>query len=105
MKIKIIGVSATAIVMLVLLWVLSCLSDAALADEGGAHEHEHKFGLSFFSFVKPLGACALGSAMVTFGTGLFRRKLGRRFLKVHKTFAWLTIGFALCHAILVLALF
>jgi hypothetical protein len=105
MKIRIVGVSVTAITMLVLLLVLSCLSEMALADEGGALGNESKPGISLFSFIKPLGICALSSVLVTFGTGLFRRKLGKRFLKVHRTFAWLTAGLALCHGILVLALF
>lgn len=60
---------------------------------------------SWISLVEPLGICALSCALVTFATGLARRKLGRRFLKIHKTFAWLTVGVALCHGILVLSLF
>jgi hypothetical protein len=103
MKIGIVGISVTAITMLVLLLVLFCLSEMALADDGGAQEY--KSSISLFSFIKPLGICALGSVLVTFGTGLFRRKLGRRFLKVHRTFAWLTVGLALCHGILVLVFF
>ncbi len=105
MKTGIVGFSTTTATMLALLLAVLCLRNVAVADESGSHEHEHEFGVSLFSFVKPLGICALGSALVTFGTGLFRRKLGRRFLKVHKIFAWLTVGFALCHGILVLALF
>jgi len=103
MKIRIVGVSATAITMLVLLLVLSFLSEIALADEGNTQEQ--KSSISLYSFIRPLGICALSSVLVTFGTGLFRRKLGKRFLKVHRTFAWLTAGLALCHGILVLALF
>lgn len=103
MNIRIVGISATTILILVL--VLSCLSVVAVADEGGAHVHEHGFDFSLFSFVKPLGICALGLVLITFGTGFFRRKLGRRFLKVHKVCAWLTAGLALCHGILVLSLF
>ncbi len=104
MKVWVHGFSITMTTVLALLWFLS-FSGAVLASEAGDIEHEHKPDLSLFSFVKPLGICALGSALVTFATGLFRRKLGRRFLKVHRTFAWLTVGFALCHGILVLALF
>ena len=105
MKIRIVGISITAITMLVLLLVLFCLSSTNLAGEVGARGNESKPGISLFSVVQPLGICALSSALVTFGTGLFRRKLGKRFLKVHRVFAWLTVGFALCHGILVLALF
>ncbi len=101
----IIGLSTTSIATLALLLVVFCLWSVAPASESSNHDHEHKFGVSLFSFVKPLGICALGSALVTFITGLFRKKLGRRFLKVHKIFAWLTVGFALCHGILVLVLF
>jgi hypothetical protein len=105
MNIRIVGISATAIVILILILVLSCLSDTAVADEGGAHMHEHLAGISLFSFVKPLGICALSLVLITFCTGLFRRKLGRQFLKLHKVCAWSAVGFALCHGILVLALF
>jgi len=104
MKIRIVGMSATTKTVLVLLLLaLFCLSGPALADEGGAQEY--KSSISLFSFIKPLGICALSLVLVTFGTGLFRRKLGKRFLKVHRTFAWLTVGLALCHGILVLAFF
>jgi hypothetical protein len=105
MNIRIVGVSATAIVILILILVLSCLSDIAVADEGGAHEHEHPSGISLFSLVKPLGISALSLVLITFVTGLYRRKLSRRFLKVHKVCAWLAVGLALCHGILVLSLF
>lgn len=105
MKIPMIRVSTTAIIMLALILVLFCSLDMALAEEGGVHENEHKSGISLFSFIEPLGICALSTVLATFGTGLFRRKLGRRFLKVHRTFAWLAVGLALCHGILVLALF
>lgn len=105
MKIGILGISITAVTMLVLLFVLFGLSNAALADEGVSHEHEHGFDFSLFSFVKPLGICALSLVLITFCTGLFRRKLGRRFLKVHKVCAFSTVVLALSHGILVLSLF
>lgn len=102
MKPRILALSITMTTVLALLWFLS-FSRVAFASETG--EREHKFDISLFSFVKPLGMCALGSALVTFTTGRFRSKLGKRFLKVHRTFAWLTVGFALCHGVLVLVLF
>jgi hypothetical protein len=105
MNIRIVRVSETAIAILILILVLSCLSNTAVADEGGVHEHDHGFDFSLFSLVKPLGICALSLVLITFCTGLFRRKLGRRFLKVHKLCAWLAAGLALCHGILVLSLF
>ena len=105
MKIGIVKISLMSVTILILLLMLSFLSDVALADEGGSHEHEHGFDFSLFSFIRPLGICALSLVLITFGTGLFRRKLSSRFLKIHRTFAWLAVGVALCHGILVLALF
>jgi len=103
MELRIVRLSTMMATMLALLTGVLFLPNVALADESGSGGYE--FGFSLFSFIKLLGGCALGSALATFGTGLFRRKLGRRFLKAHKVFAWLTVGFALCHGILVLALF
>jgi hypothetical protein len=83
------------------------LSDSAFPAEDAGHKHNHSEyrTFSFFSLVKPLGICALSSLLITFLIGLFRRKLGRRFLKVHMTFAFVTIIIALFHGILVLVLF
>jgi len=77
----------------------------AFANEHGEHEHEHELSLSFISLVRPLGIGALSSLLITFLIGLFRRKLGRRFLIIHKVFAFITVVIALCHGVLVLVLF
>ena len=103
MKTGTIRFSTTIMTMLALLLLTFCFPSVALADATG--EHESKSGISLISFVQPLGICALGFVLVTFTTGLFRRKLGKRFLKVHRAFAWFTVGFALCHGILVSVLF
>jgi len=103
MKTRAIRFSTMTMTMLALLLLTSCFPSIALADEAG--EHGSKSDISLVSFIRPLGICSLGFALVTFTTGLFRRKLGKRFLKVHRAFAWLTVGFALCHGILVSALF
>ena len=105
MNIRIAGISLTAIAILVLFIMLSCQSRTAMADEGSAHVHEHPAGISLFSFVKPLGVSALSLVLITFGTGLFRKKLSRRFIKIHRVCAWLATGLALFHGILVLSLF
>lgn len=83
------------------------LGDSALPAEDAGHEHNHSEHGSFslVSVVKPLGICALSLLLITFLIGLFRRKLGRRFLKLHRIFAFLTVIIALCHGILVLVLF
>ena len=73
----------------------------AFANENG----EHELSLSLISLIRPLGICALSSLLITFLTGVFRRKLGRRFLGIHKVFAFITVIVALSHAVLVLLLF
>ena len=91
------------IILPVLLLMVFCFADTVLAGTG--HDHEYKLEFSLFSLVQPLGVCTLGSLLVTFTLGLFRKKLGKRFLKIHMAFASLTIIFALCHGILVLVLY
>ena len=105
MNIRIAGISLTAISILVLLLVLLCFSGTAVADEGSAHVNEQQVNFSLFSLIKPLGVSALSLVLITFGTGLFRKKLSRRFIKIHKVCAWLATGLALCHGILVLTFF
>ncbi len=62
-------------------------------------------GFNFYSLIEPLGITALTLLLATAVTGLFRRKLKRRFLTIHKILAALTVAIALCHAILVMILF
>ena len=85
--------------------IVLCFMNTVLVADAHDHEHGHGFEFSFFSLVKLLGLCALGFLLATFTTGLFRKKFGKRFLKIHKTSAYLTIIFALCHGILVLIVF
>ena len=105
MQSRVLGIPIAAILILVLPTMLFCLSNVALADEGGTHEHEHGTGFSWFSLVEPLGISALTCVLITFGTGLLRRRLRTRFLRVHRVFAWLAVGLGLVHGILVLTLF
>ena len=92
------------IILSALVFLGLAVSESALAAEDAGHEHNHA-SFSLFSLVKPLGICALSSLLATFLTGLLRRKLGRRFLKVHMIFAFLTVIIAIFHGILVLVLF
>jgi hypothetical protein len=62
-------------------------------------------GFSLSSLIVPLGITALTLLLITAASGLFRRKLGRRFMTVHKIFAWATVAVALCHGTLVMLLF
>ena len=99
---------STILGAVILFWLVVCLvgvEEPAYANERNVPEGERGISLSAVSLVRPLGICALSLLLVTFLTGLFRRRLGRRFLKIHKTFAFLTVGIALCHGLLVLLLF
>ena len=78
---------------------------AALADANSTESQSNGFGLSVFTLIEALGVCALVSLLITFLTGLFRRKVGRRFLKIHRFFAWLTIILALSHGVTVMIVF
>ena len=102
------GKICTMLAASILVWLAMSLIGVvqlAFANGPGEHEHEHGFSLSLVSVVRPLGICALSSLLITFLTGLFRRKLGRRFLIIHRVFAFITVVIALCHGVLVLVLF
>jgi hypothetical protein len=81
------------------------LSHIALADEHSDHEHSQGTSFSLFSLVEPLGIATLSFVSVTFLTGLFRRKLRRRFLKIHLILAIISIILGFTHGILVFVLF
>jgi hypothetical protein len=86
--------------LLVFLIVIS-LTGMCFADE--VHGHESSFNA--FLLIRPLGISALILLLLTACTGVFRKKLKRRFLKIHKILALLTIAVALSHAVLVIILF
>jgi hypothetical protein len=92
-----------AVIVVLLAVCLIGVAGAAFGNEDG--EGEHDFSLSLISLVRPLGIGALGLLLITFLTGLFRRRLGRRFLGIHKTFAFITVVIGLVHGLLVLVLF
>jgi hypothetical protein len=92
-----------AAILIGLLTGLVGAGQSAFANEHNVHEHE--ISLSLPSLIRPLGICALSSLLITFFTGLFRRKLGKRFLGIHKVFAFITAVIALSHGTLVLLLF
>lgn len=81
------------------------LSEDVSASESDDHEHYPENSFSIFSLVRPLGIATLSFVFVTFLTGLFRRKLGRRFVKIHLSLAIITITLGLTHGILVFVLF
>ena len=89
-----------AIVLLVFI-----LSIRNLAAEKADHEEHHDIPFSWFSLIKPLGIATLSSICTTFLTGIFRRKLGRRFRRIHLALAIISVTLALAHGTLVLVLF
>lgn len=105
MRTRILGISAAVMMTLIVLLVLFRARNAVFADELGAGRHQHESRITLFSFVEPMGISALSCVLVTFATGLFRRRLGKRFLMIHRVFAWLTVGLALFHGALVLTFF
>lgn len=78
--------------------------ESALAAENDAAQGGAT-GFKWYSLIEPLGISTLSCLLLTFLAGLFRRKLGRRFKKVHITLATITVGLALSHGLLVLILY
>jgi hypothetical protein len=105
MRTRILGISAAVTMTLIVLLVLFCAPNTAFADELGAGQHQHKSRIMLFSFIQPMGISALSCVLATFTTGLFRRRLGKRFLMIHRLFAWITAGLALFHGALVVTFF
>jgi|SRR3989304_8453454 len=75
------------------------------AAESSHGEHDNGVAIGWFSIVKPVGIAALSSVCLTFLTGLFRRKLGRRFRRIHVTLATIAVILGLSHGLLVFVLF
>jgi len=90
-----------AILMSIVIIALSTCA-AALADENSTDIQSDGFHFSVYDLIDTLGVCTLTGLLITFLTGLFRRRFGRKFLKIHKIFAWLTIILGLGHGITVM---
>lgn len=97
----------TSIFMILLVPVLLgfALTGSCPAAEAAGAEHSHNSSFSWFGLVKPLGIATLSCLCVTFLTGLFRGKLKRRFLKIHRPLAIITLILGLTHGTLVYVLF
>lgn len=85
--------------------ILLGLCTVTFANENSADNQSDGSHFSVFTLIEALGICALVSLLLTFLTGLFRREPGRKFLKIHRFFAWLTIILALSHGITVMIVF
>lgn len=93
------------LVLLVIIFWAFGLGNIALADEHSDHEHSQSTSFSLFSLVEPLGIATLSFVSATFLTGLFRRKLRRRFTKIHLVLAIISVILGFTHGILVFILF
>lgn len=83
--------------IVLLLLIASERASAAEGSGGGSFK--------WYSLIEPLGISTLSCLLLTFLAGLFRRKLGRRFKKVHLTLAAITVALALSHGLLVLIVY
>lgn len=81
------------------------LGQGAQAAQNTGNEHNHESSLSVYSLVKPLGIATLCFVSVTFLTGLFRRKIGKKFLKLHLPLAIASLALGVTHGTLVLVLY
>ena len=82
-------------------------ADAHSEVAGDAHGHEHdspgtSTGWRLYRFTGPLGIATFSLLVLTLSTGLLRRKLKRRFLKIHRPLAFATGAVAMLHALTVL---
>ncbi len=60
---------------------------------------------SWFSLIQPFGLTTLSLVVLTFLTGLLRKKLRRKFLKIHLPLAIAALSFGLTHGLLVFILY
>lgn len=97
--------SIVMIILVILFLLGAAFERGAQAAEDTSHEQEHESRFSLFSLVKPLGIATLCLVGTTFLTGLFRRKLGKKFLKVHVPLAVTSVILGLAHGTLVFILF
>jgi len=92
-------------VLVTLVLVAAGLGQGAQAAQNTGNEHEHESSFSVSSLVEPLGIATLCCVSVTFLTGLFRRKLGKKFLKLHLPLAVTSVALGVTHGTLVLVLY
>jgi len=96
--------SCTSVILLgLILWGFAS-SEGVLGENAGS-ERSQGGSFPWFSLVRPLGIATLSFVCATFLTGLFRKKLGRRFLKVHVPLAITSVILGAAHGTLVFILY
>ena len=86
--------------IIIMIAFFSVLCSPAWADTPESPEEPFVFEL-----IEILGISALSGLLLSFFTGIFRKKLGRKFMTVHKVLAWITVIIALTHGTTVLIVF
>jgi DMSO/TMAO reductase YedYZ heme-binding membrane subunit len=81
------------------------LSAVAFAGEQAGDGRSSSITFSWFSLVRPLGIATLSFVCVTFLTGLFRKKLKARVLRIHLPLAIAALILGLTHGLLVFILY
>jgi len=72
-----------------------------VSEAAESEEHEHGEGF-WHSLVVPFGIVTFSFLFLTVLSGLFKKKLGRLFLKIHPVLAYITLVLGVCHALLVI---
>ena len=93
------------ILLLALIFWGLALSENAFANDRSSNEDHGPSSFSLLFMVKPLGIATLCLVFTTFLTGLFRRKLRLKFLKIHLPLAIISVTLGLTHGILVMILY
>ncbi len=81
------------------------LSSGAFAGEQDVGESEAGSKFQWFSLIQPLGIATLSVVALTVLTGLLRKKLRRKFLKIHLPLAIGALALGLSHGLLVFILY
>lgn len=77
------------------------LNEAAFAGE----QSESGSTFSWWSLIQPLGIATLSLVALTFLTGLLRKRLRAKFLKIHLPLAMVALTLGISHGLLVFILY
>lgn len=95
-------------VLSIVVAVLVCgflLNAGAFAGEQSTGQSESGSTFSWYSLIQPLGIATLSVVALTFLTGLLRKKLRKKFLKIHLPLAIAALALGISHGLLVFILY